>query len=179
MQILRLGGPADRAGAVVDGLLREYLRWGADRFAALGLDLGDPDEAVERHHQAFRAELPKLLGPRGRLLVATVAGEVAGAGALKPVDAHTGEIKRMYVRPAARGHGAGRALLERLLSDARGIGYRTARLETATFMTEAQALYRSLGFRDVPMFDGAETTRSGLDRHMRFMALDLSPETVH
>ena len=58
------------------------------------------------------------------------------------------------------------------LADAGTLGYHTVRLETAPFMTEALALYASLGFRDVSAFAG-ETSMSGLDRHMRFMELHL------
>lgn len=59
--------------------------------------------------------------------------------------------------PQHQGHGIGRRILQRLLDDARELGYRSARLETATFMTEAQALYRSFGFANVPAFSGSET----------------------
>ncbi|GLZ02894.1 hypothetical protein Acsp03_03610 [Actinomadura sp. NBRC 104412] len=95
-------------------------------------------------------------------------------GALKPVDETVAEIKRMYVRPQARGQGIGRAILEILLADARTIGYEVARLETATFMREAHALYRSVGFADRPMFDGNEAGLSGLESFMLFMELRLT-----
>jgi GNAT superfamily N-acetyltransferase len=83
------------------------------------------------------------------------------------------EIKRMYVRPPARGQGIGRAILERLLADAGTIGYQVARLETATFMSEAHALYRSLDFQDRPIFDHTENSLSGLDPFMLFTELRL------
>jgi GNAT superfamily N-acetyltransferase len=79
----------------------------------------------------------------------------------------------MYVRPSARGHGIGRAILERLLADARTIGYQVARLETAKFMSEAHALYRSLGFHDGPRLDHPEAGLSGLEPLMIFMELRL------
>jgi GNAT superfamily N-acetyltransferase len=133
----------------------------------------DLDAALAAHTREFTQELPHLLGPRGRLLVARANSEVVGVGALKPIDATVAEIKRMYVRPQARGQGTGRAILERLLADARTIGYRVARLETATFMREAHALYGSLGFRDRPIFDQAESGLSGLESFMLFMELRL------
>src|SRR5262245_65080004 len=129
--------------------------------------------AVAAHHREFTQELPHLLGPRGRLLVAHTNFEIVGVGALKPVDTTVAEIKRMYVRPSVRGQGIGREILERLLADARTIGYRVARLETATFMREAHALYRAQGFQDAPMFDHNEASMSGLESFMLFMELRL------
>ncbi|AKU18808.1 hypothetical protein VV02_10400 [Luteipulveratus mongoliensis] len=80
----------------------------------------------------------------------------------------------MYVRPEFRGDGLGRALLQRLLSEARAIGYQCVRLETAVFMTEAHGLYRSLGFHSIPMLEHSETALSGLQEHAYFMELPLT-----
>jgi ribosomal protein S18 acetylase RimI-like enzyme len=80
----------------------------------------------------------------------------------------------MYVRPRAQGRGVGRAVLARLLQDARAERYRTARLETLRFMTTAQALYRASGFVEVARFDGSETTNTGLEPLTVFMELDLT-----
>jgi GNAT superfamily N-acetyltransferase len=172
--IERLDGSPERARAVTEQILLEYLMWCGERLAAdHAVVFDDTGAAVAAHHREFTRELPHLLGPRGRLLVARTGTEVVGVGALKPVDSSVAEIKRMYIRPQARGQGLGRAILERLLADAGTIGYRVARLETATFMREAHALYRSLGFQDRPMFDNAEASLSGLERFMLFMELRL------
>jgi ribosomal protein S18 acetylase RimI-like enzyme len=168
-RIDQLAGPAAQAYATVEHLLDEYVRWCIDRLLAQGADLGDPSAAVDRHNQAFRDELPNLLGARGRLLIAVTGDQVAGVGALKPVDAATAEVKRMYVRPSARGLGLGRALLQRLMADATTLGYEVARLETAAFMAEAQSLYRSLGFTDTPEFDNSEASLSGFQAHTVYM----------
>ncbi|WP_199520996.1 GNAT family N-acetyltransferase [Jiangella anatolica] len=184
LRIERLTGSAADAEAVVGPLLNEYVRWCVDRLVEEGHDIGDPAEAVERHHAVFRAELPTLLGPRGRLLVAVRQssgngdGAVAGVGALKPVDAGTAEVKRMYVRPSARGQRAGRALLRRLLTDAAALGHREVRLETARFMTEARELYRSLGFTETGPFAGNEAAVSGFEEHVVFLRLRLPDERV-
>jgi GNAT superfamily N-acetyltransferase len=174
-RIEQLDGPPARAEAIVEEILTEYLLWCGERFAAdHGVTFDDTDAAVAAHHREFTQELPHMLGPRGRLFVARSDAEVVGVGALKPIDASVAEIKRMYVRPQARGQGLGRAILERLLADARTIGYQVARLETAMFMREAHALYRSLGFQDRPIFDGAEASMSGLGQFVLFMELRLN-----
>jgi len=101
-RIERLEGPG--AAAAVEPLLREYVPWVvAELAAALGLTFDDVDAVIEQHHAAFRAELPNLVEGRGRLLVARVDGEPVGVGALKPVDATTAEVKRMFVRPRTKG----------------------------------------------------------------------------
>ena len=148
--------------------------WIAERLTAeCGVVFEDLDAVLAAHQGEFAQELPRLLGPRGRLLVARAGPEVVGAGALKPVDATVAEIKRMYVHPRVRGQGIGRAILERLLADARTIGYQVARLETLIFMREAHALYRSMGFQDIPIFDHSEVSLSGLESLTLFMELRL------
>ncbi len=62
------------------------------------------------------------------------------------------ELKRMYVRPEFRGRGLGRAIAVRLLDEARVCGYEVARLDTAVFLKEAQALYHSLGFQVIEAY---------------------------
>jgi GNAT superfamily N-acetyltransferase len=167
------GSPAE-AEAITEQILLEYLTWCRERFTAdHAVVFDDPQAAMAAHHREFTQELPNLLGPRGRLLVAWKGSEVVGVGALKPIDAGVAEIKRMYVRPQARGRGIARAILERLLADARALGYQLVRLETATFMHEAHALYRSLGFKDRQAFDHAEAGLSGLDQFVLYMELRL------
>jgi GNAT superfamily N-acetyltransferase len=162
---------ATDASAVVEPLFREYGEWVAERLTDdLGITFTEAD--LNRHHDAFRDELPSLLGSRGRLLVARLDHDPVGVGALRPVDATTAEIKRMYVRPAGQGLGAGRAILTRLVTDARALGYETVRLETVRFMTTAQALYRAFGFVEVERFDGSEAVAAALGPFAIFMQLD-------
>jgi ribosomal protein S18 acetylase RimI-like enzyme len=105
--------------------------------------------------QGFEAEVAGLPGayvpPRGAMLLArdAVDGDLAGLVALRPVPQSpaTCEMKRLYVRPAARGSGLGRALALAAMDEARRLGYRRMCLDTLPSMREAQALYRSLGFR--------------------------------
>lgn len=126
--------------------------------------------------QGFDQELAGLPGdyspPEGRLLLAEYDGQVAGCGALHKVERHVsrvasseagikvtdntqaderiGEMKRLYLRPAFRGKGLGRALADRLLREARGIGYAKLRLDTVEpVMKDAVAMYRRMGFREI------------------------------
>jgi ribosomal protein S18 acetylase RimI-like enzyme len=103
--------------------------------------------------QGFEQEVAGLPGayapPRGRLLLALDGAVPAGCVALRPLAAATCEMKRLYVRPAARGRRVGRLLAETVLREARGIGYARMRLDTMPSMKEAIALYRSLGFLEI------------------------------
>lgn len=156
-------------------LWKEYLPWVAQRMQEeYGWQVEDLDGMIQHHHALVDAQMPSLTGPRGRLLLASRHGEAVGAVALQPVDALLARVKRMVVRPEARGQGIGRALLNRLVEEAREIGYRRLRLETLGFMTQAIALYRSLGFIDAAPDPQSELTLAGLSRHVRFMELALT-----
>jgi GNAT superfamily N-acetyltransferase len=115
---------------------------------------------VDLCFQDFEAELAALPGeyaaPRGHLLLAYVDGQLAGCGALRPfADAEDGnacEMKRLYVRPAFRRFGLGRALAKTLLDEARRAGYSTVLLDTLDDMEAARELYASLGFVEIPPY---------------------------
>ena len=96
----------------------------------------------------FKAE--DVLGPRSCFLVLYLNGEPAGCGGLKELDPDTGEIKRMYIRRVARGHGLGRMLLLELEERARAFGYRRLKLETGLPQPEAIRLYETGGYRAIP-----------------------------
>jgi ribosomal protein S18 acetylase RimI-like enzyme len=76
-----------------------------------------------------------------------------GSVALKHLSGEACEMKRLYVRPAARRSGTGRALVEASIVRARKLGYRVMRLDTLPSMDTAQALYLSLGFRPVERYN--------------------------
>lgn len=91
--------------------------------------------------------------PYDAVLVAYVEEEAAGLAALRRLDPATAEIKRMVVVDGHRGRGIGRLLLEDLERRARSLGCETVRLDTAARFTEAVALYRSSGYREIPRYN--------------------------
>jgi putative acetyltransferase len=104
--------------------------------------------------QGFDKELAGLPGdyapPDGRLLLAECEGQVAGCIALHRLGSQVCEMKRLYLRPAFRGKGLGRALAERIITEARQVGYQRMRLDTVEpVMKDAVALYRKLGFNEI------------------------------
>ena len=100
--------------------------------------------------QGFGDELARLPGdyvpPRGRLALALVDGRPAGCIALRRFDAGRCEAKRLYVRPEFRGHGLGRALLDWVIAEARGAGYREMVGDTMPVMERALSMYDRYGF---------------------------------
>lgn len=100
-----------------------------------------------QEYEAEFAGLPgKYAAPEGRLLLAYEGGTVLGCAALRRVDESTCEMKRVYVRPAARGRNLGRLLVEAILSEAKLAGYSRICLDVLSEFTEAQKLYESMGF---------------------------------
>ena len=132
------GFPND--AAIVRMLLREYA-------AALPVDLDFQD---------FEAEVATLPGkyarPRGRLLLARDGNRVLGCIGMRPLAGSDCEMKRLYVRPDARGLNLGRLLVERLLDEARNAGYTRMFLDTLPTMEAAQRLYAQLGFEETEAY---------------------------
>jgi len=136
-------------------MLQEYVAW-------IGLDLA---------FQEIDDELAGLPGdyapPRGALLVAAEGTVLVGMIALRPIDDRICEMKRLFVRPQARGRGLARKLVDGILSEARRLKYDEIRLDTLPMMGDAQNLYVAMGFADIDAY--YETPIAGT----RFMALRL------
>ena len=106
--------------------------------------------------QGFERELtvlPEMYGPPwGALIVAMEDGAPVGCVAVRRLDDETCEMKRLYVKPGSRSGGVGRRLALEALAAGRRLGYRYIMLDTVPSMQAAQALYRSLGFNDIPAY---------------------------
>jgi GNAT superfamily N-acetyltransferase len=145
--------PDDLADVVA--IFREYV-------ASPTVDLGFQD-----YEREFAALPGKYAEPDGRIVLARHASVIAGCAALRRVDASTCELKRVYVRPAARGRNIGRDLVEYMIGEARNAGYATMCLDVLPEFLAAQQLYRSLGF--VPAKPVSYNPVPGT----QFLALDL------
>jgi GNAT superfamily N-acetyltransferase len=165
VELRRLESADELAPAAI--LAREFGDWATERIR---VELGIVVPPDADHPTSV---LDDLLASGGRLYVAEVDRDVVGIGGLKLLDGRVGEIKRMYVRPEARGLGVGRAIVERLIADARELGCSAVYLESASFMHAAHALYRSVGF--VPSGPYAGREFEGVEHDVSiFMRLDLS-----
>jgi ribosomal protein S18 acetylase RimI-like enzyme len=130
--------------------------------AGLGIDLS---------FQGFDREVRDLPGdytpPSGALLIARTGERALGMVAMRRRGPARAEMKRLFVRPAARSAGLGRRLAEAIIEAARAAGYHEMVLDTLPTMADAQELYARLGFRDMPPY--YESPIAGT----RFMALAL------
>ncbi len=157
-------------------LIAEYLRWIASVAAATyGLSF-DVDAMVASDIE----DRAKFYPPNGRFYLVRREDANVGVGCLKRITPAIAEIQRMYVQPHVRGAGAGRFLLQQLLSDARAIGYEAVRLESLKFLSAAHALYKSVGFAEItPYAENSMTMyqpRDTIDRYRSnavFMELHL------
>ncbi len=107
-----------------------------------------------QHYDDELACLEEKYGlPEGRLYAAFWDGELAGCVGLRRLDADNCEMKRLYVRPAFRGKGIGRALARRIVADAGEIGYAHMLLDTLPFLDRAIGMYRAMGFYEIPSYN--------------------------
>ena len=143
LTVRRVEAPEDLAA--VRDLWREY-------WQSFGL----PED-----FQHFGEELAGLPGvyaaDGGALLLALSGPEPAGTIALRRLNEGAGEIKRLYLRPAFRGRGLGRQLVEKVVETAREIGYQELYADTLPAMTDALALYSRLGFQRVAAYSDEPT----------------------
>ncbi len=105
--------------------------------------------------------------PGGRLYIAFYHGELAGCIGMRKIDEENCEMKRLYVRPAFRGKHIGRELVERLIEDAKEIGYSHMLLDTLPFLKSAVSLYKAYGFYEISSYNDSPVESS------IYMKLDL------
>lgn len=135
----------DRAGSRIDIVPARDMEVVRELFHEYQDFLG-----VDLCFQGFEDELATLPGkyapPGGIVLIATLDQAVAGCVAMRPLEGGVCEMKRLYLRPGHRGLGIGRMLAEAVIDAAAVAGYTSMRLDTLDRLTEAIALYRSMGF---------------------------------
>ncbi len=128
------------------GLVGEYVAWLRDRYR---------DEAwfVDQilGHQSLERELGGLAkkygAPKGKVFLARHEGEICGCVAYQKLGNGICEMKRLFVPDRFRGHGYGRKLCDALIRSAKDENFKLMRLDTGNLLTEAIAMYKSIGFR--------------------------------
>ena len=149
-------------------LVRVYLAHELRELKAvsgIGLDL---EELVTKTFDQIDDYLP----PHGRLRLASDPdGKLIGCVFLKMIRSNAAEVKRLYVRPEARGIGLGRELMAGILADARSLGAEHVLLDTGIYDTAAHALYGKIGFRKIDYYPEGENDPT-LGPYLCYMQLD-------
>ena len=108
---------------------------------------------IDLEFQGFTIELKTLSAiyspPNGALILAMIGDEVAGCSAVRRLEDQIAELKRMYIKPAHRGKGIGKSILDYSIMQARALKYQYIRLDTLPSMTYAIHIYKSRGFYDI------------------------------
>jgi GNAT superfamily N-acetyltransferase len=145
-------------------VLTAYIEEGAARLGrAFGFEQDIPAAVND-----VMGHLDQFAPPAGRLLLVIEGNTVLGCDGLRPIASGVAEIKRMYLRPEARGRGLDRLLLEALLAAARQEGYQEARLDTDGLMPAAHRLYRATGFQPCGPYPESEISMELHDRWLFF-----------
>jgi GNAT superfamily N-acetyltransferase len=144
-------GPGDPR---IPPLFADFIR---ETDGPLGIDL-EPEIAA--------GPPPDLAPPRGAFLLIEAGGEPAGFGGIRHLDTDVAEVKTMYLAPPHRGKGLAPILLANLEEIAREHGCRAIRLDTSDYLTEAIALYRSAGYREVADYNGNPKANLWFERQL-------------
>ena len=136
----------------IRSLWLEYLTWGNDELEARHGFRLPIQEMLDRD----LTNIIKFQPPGGCIVLAFDDNLAVGIACLQRIGPETAEVKRMYVRPASRRGGIGRAMLARLIEESQAAGYRSIRLDSPDFMTAAHALYRSSEFVDIEPYPESE-----------------------
>lgn len=156
----------------VIALCQEYVTW-MSAEVRLHYPDADTDEIVLVHdYDNIRKKFPgEHVPPDGCLLLALSDGKACGCIALGRLNNTICEMRTFFVRPAFRGMGVGKKLVEALLDEALKVGYRYMRLDTLAFMENALRLYRSVGFYDIAPYHNISASAQ---QHICFLELDLA-----
>ncbi len=147
-RITSVSNVTDRAA--LDALLLEYYGVIARKLAAAGVLQGYTPKVLKA---LFWPNLQKFLPPTGRLiLVHDSADQLVGCGTLQQIRPDAGELKRLYVRPEAKGQRLGRAIVDERIQAARDMGWTTLLVNAIRGNTEMTRIYESIGFRYVDRY---------------------------
>jgi len=143
---------------------------GAESRACVAAYLQEIDARFDGGFDPLRgptAEPDELVPPKGAFLLAHLDDEAIGCGAVKVIAPRVGEIKRMWVAPAARGLGIAQQLLDALEAQASAMGLSTLRLDTQRSLVEARALYERNGYREIPRYNDNPYADYWFEKHTR------------
>jgi ribosomal protein S18 acetylase RimI-like enzyme len=153
-------------------LSQEYVGWMIAEIRERYPELDIHEFTSEHDYDDIRKKFPgEHVPPNGCLLVALSDDKACGCIALGKLSKTIGEMRTLYVRPAWRGTGVGKKLVEASLNEARKFGFGYVRLDTLAFMDSALKLYRSLGFYDIAPY---RDISASLREHICFLELNLA-----
>ena len=153
-------------------LFEAYADWLAENIQR---ENGVTLDSAELLH-SFMEGIAKFNPPQGRFYLAEQGGDFVGVGCLKALEGGMGEIKRMFVRQDHRGMGIAKAILDRLIIEARSIGYPKIRLDSPKFATASHGLYRSRDFQPIQRYSGSEV---GEEHAHLLVYMELDLRNVH
>jgi ribosomal protein S18 acetylase RimI-like enzyme len=152
-------------------LSQEYVVWMIDAIRTQYPELDINEFTSEHNYDDVNKKFPgEHVPPYGRLFLALSGDQVGGCIALGKLSNTVCEMRTLYVRPAFRGMGIGKKLVDTLLDEAREIGYSHMRLDTLGFMDSAPRLYRSLGFQSIEPY---RNVSDSLKQYICFLETDL------
>jgi GNAT superfamily N-acetyltransferase len=158
-------------------LSQEYVTWMIAEIRERYLELDIHEFTSEHAYDDIRKKFPgDHVPPEGCLLIALSNDAVCGCIALAKLTNTICEMRTLYVRPAFRGAGVGKTLVEASLNVARKVGYSHVRLDTLAFMNSALTLYRSVGFYDIEPY---REISASLRQYICFLELDLTDKTAN
>ena len=153
------------------GVAQEFVTWMTSAVREHYPELPLTELTSEHDYDDMSKKFPgEHVPPHGRILLAMHSDSVAGCIALGKMSDGVCEMRTLYVRPAYRGRGVAKQLVDALIDEARAIGYTYMRLDTLGFMQNAHQIYRSVGFYDIAPYRDISDT---LQQYMCFLELDL------
>ena len=162
--------PPERAP--MDALLTEYYDLMISRIKTMGESVPPGKSAIDE----FWDEIAQFLPPTGHLILAkSEDGTLLGCGSLKSIGSAKGELKRLFVKPEARGLGLGRRLVEMRIDAARQMGLKSLYVDTLRNNVEMRGLYQKMGFKEIEGYTESASLRllPNLKNVLCFYAIDL------